>query len=465
MRRVLALPAAFVLAVGWAAPAGAAKLDLAINEPELGFLDAADSSAAAARLRSIAVRYVRISVVWGEVVPTQPPPEHARNPDWSGAFYDRVDLAVRTSVLAGAEPVLVLSSPASWVEAPGKREGEGPGPWRPSADALADFANAMAQRYSGTFTPAGQGSPLPRVRFWQAWNEPNSTNELLPQFERDGDRLRVESAEIYRGLLNAVARGVKAVSPANKVVLAAVVPFGDYPLGSGLSRPPPVQWIERVLCADGRACAEPAHVDVAAFNSFPRTPEAHSPNSGDLYLADAGKVRRILDRAVKAKTIIPARRPPMWVTEVSWATEGGQYAPFVKPAVQASYLVRSLYTMWKEGVSAAFWFRLRDAEAANNNFMARSGLYRRGSTVAADLPKPALASYAFPFLVSGSRAWGIAPRIGSVSIQRRVGGGWRTVKTLRTSEGHVFSGQVRAPAGTVWRAKQLGLRSSQWRAT
>ncbi len=47
----------------------------------------------------------------------------------------------------------------------------------PDPAMFADFAEAAAKRYSGDL-PA-----LPRVRFWQAWNEPNLFLFFMPQFK------------------------------------------------------------------------------------------------------------------------------------------------------------------------------------------------------------------------------------------------------------------------------------------
>ena len=48
------------------------------------------------------------------------------------------------------------------------------------------------------------GAFLPRVRYWQPWNEPNLSYYLAPQWTRAGGRWVAASPVIYRGLLNAV---------------------------------------------------------------------------------------------------------------------------------------------------------------------------------------------------------------------------------------------------------------------
>jgi hypothetical protein len=78
-----------------------------------------------------------------------------------------------------------------------------------------------AVRYDGRFPdPLKPGAFLPRVRYWQPWNEPNLSYYLSPQWTRTGGRWAPASAGIYRGLLNAFYAAVKRVSSSNFVVTA-----------------------------------------------------------------------------------------------------------------------------------------------------------------------------------------------------------------------------------------------------
>ena len=58
---------------------------------------------------------------------------------------------------------------------------------------LAQFLTAAARRYSGSF------SHLPRVRYWQIWNEPNLDAYLVPQYANG----RPASPDWYRSMVNA----------------------------------------------------------------------------------------------------------------------------------------------------------------------------------------------------------------------------------------------------------------------
>ena len=76
---------------------------------------------------------------------------------------------------------------------------------------------AAARRYSGRRTG------LPWVRYWQVWNEPNTSTNLVPQFHGRTPY----SPVLYRNLVNALARSVKSVRPNNLVIAGGTAPFRD----------------------------------------------------------------------------------------------------------------------------------------------------------------------------------------------------------------------------------------------
>ena len=113
------------------------------------------------------------------------------------------------AVAHGLEPLVLTTGAPIWAEGEGRpapvEEGPdarvGPGAWKPDAAAYGRFATALARRYSGAFKPAGAASPLPRVRRFQAWNEPNLNSYLAPQWERTTSGYRAFSPGRYRELL------------------------------------------------------------------------------------------------------------------------------------------------------------------------------------------------------------------------------------------------------------------------
>ena len=69
------------------------------------------------------------------------------------------------------------------------------------------FVQAAGTRYSGTYDPtlgrsvANDPNDLPRVSFWELWNEPNYGGDLAPQANRNSTVLLAPA--MYRSLLDA----------------------------------------------------------------------------------------------------------------------------------------------------------------------------------------------------------------------------------------------------------------------
>ena len=62
------------------------------------------------------------------------------------------------------------------------------------------------------------GTVLPRVRYWTAWNEPNLTIGLVPQWKRVGKHWVIQSAIDYARICNAVVDGVRGtLIPGEKI--------------------------------------------------------------------------------------------------------------------------------------------------------------------------------------------------------------------------------------------------------
>ncbi len=104
-----------------------------------------------------------------------------------------------------------------------------------------------ADRYSGKHVDTA-GVTLPKVVRWEAWNEPNLGTNLMPQWTAIGTKKIVgdpfcfgktwvpASPTIYRGILNAIYRGVHAAGTADGVTETvaggATAPIGQGPCAS-----------------------------------------------------------------------------------------------------------------------------------------------------------------------------------------------------------------------------------------
>ena len=190
------------------------------------------------RARAARATVVRIPVDWADVAAAAlPAGAEPRDPASPLYRFARIDASVRSAVSAGLLPLLVVSHAPAFAEAPERWRYAFPGSWAPSPEALERFAAALARRYDGLFQdPLAPGRTLPRVRLFQAWNEPNIARFLEPQWIVQGGRWSAFSPLIYRQMLNGFYRGVKSVQRGDVVVSAGVTPNGE-PAGVGRMAP------------------------------------------------------------------------------------------------------------------------------------------------------------------------------------------------------------------------------------
>ncbi len=434
----------------------------------------AERAAAGANARAAGARTSRLLVRWGAVARSRPPSrEVARDPAWTGYRWAEVDADIAAAAAAGLDPLPTVFNAPEWAQGDDRPKDAPAGAWKPSAEAYGNFAVAIARRYSGTFRTAS-GELLPRVRNWQAWNEPNLTVAIAPQWEQRNGKLTQVGADQYRALLNAFYAGVKSVNRSNVVGMGGLAPYGDYLPGE--PRIPPARFLRQLLCVPDRTrlrpvkCPNsPVRFDALAAHPYPfSTPRRRARRIDDVLLPDFRKLTRPLKAATKAGKVSPRRSKQLWATEFSW--DSGPPDPDGVPlATHGLYAAEALYLLWRQGVDKAVWFNMRDeATGQGFPFTLQSGVYFRGDSVAQDRPKPAFTAFRFPLVGFASRrgtaVWGMGPRRGTVTVQVRSGGRWRTTLRARTRRDRVFRAtSARIRRGSVIRAVSGGEASLPWR--
>ena len=436
-----------------------------------GFADdvwsGATGSQWASRAAGSGARRALVVVNWRGIEPTAPPTgKDPTDPAGSELHFGSIDAAVRQLVGAGIQPALLVTEAPSWAQAPGgPRALEQAGAWKPNATALGQFAAALARRYSGSYPdPLGLGQTLPRVRYYQAWAEANFSIHLAPQWVRSGGHLVAYAPAMYRSMLNAFAAGVKSARSSNLVITSGFGPYGGVPSLSVNARTPPAQFARELLCLNGRSalsparCPNPAHFDAIASDPYEvGSPATLALNPDDVSAPDLGKLTRIVSKAVRAGRALPRHSKQLWVTEFSYDSRPPNPTA-LSLATQARWLEESLYVFWTERVTAMFWYLIRDQSATFNAADYYSGIYFFNGTA-----KPSRQAYSFPLVVMGSTAWGISPRRGTVSVQHRQGGAWKTLFTATASAGGVFTRAVSASLRGDFRAVVGGRSSLVWR--
>jgi hypothetical protein len=406
---------------------------------------------------------VRLSVAWSGIARGAPPadPSDPADPAYDFALLDQI---VRDASARGLDVLLTVADAPAWAEGPGRPSlADAPaGTWLPDPAAYGEFARAIASRYSGGFRPAPLAPALPRVRLYQAWNEPNLFAHLMPQW----DGRRAVSPDHYRRLLDAFYRGIKSVNPDNVVVTAGTAPYGAR-RGEGLMRP--LRFWRSLLCLRKRGlrprpCPAPVRFDVAAHHPITGAPRSRPENRDDATIPDLKRIRWIVSRAQRSGQIEPRGRRALWVTELWWESRPPSRLG-VSLRKQARYVAEGLYLIWKQGIPVAVLLQLRDSIAGEPPpaLGLQAGLYFADAR-----PKPSLTAARFPFVTErrGSRtltAWGRSPASGSLTIERRGrGGGWRAAKRIEVGGGEVFATRVRARGPARFRATVAGETSLTW---
>jgi len=432
------------------------------------------------RTRALGGSVARIPVDWRNVVQASPPPGfQARDPASPAYNFSRLDAAVESAVSAGLQPLLVVSHAPSFAEAPHRWPDAYPGSWAPSPIALEEFATAVAQRYSGAFPdPLHRGAVLPRVRFLQAWNEPNLARYLEPQWVAVGRRWSAFSPLLYRQLLNGFYAGVKSVQPSDTVIAAGIAPEGER---AGVGAMAPVTFLEGLLClgAESANCLQKPHLDALAFHPLSVfDPDIPAVSKLDVAVSDIGKLTELLARAEREHTVLPAGPRPLWVTELNWESSPPT-SKGVPNRLQAAWIARALHRLWVSGVSFVDWHFLIDPyggallaspNGSLNRYPRPAGLYYAGpnGNTALARPKPFLRGFTLPFdplrvNARQVRVWALLMRGGQQAVLQLAGHGgrWHTLARLRADSYGVLNrllplkgfASLRLRAGTLLSAQ------------
>jgi len=404
---------------------------------------------------------VRLGVSWaaiaGSIRPADP-----QDPSDPAYHFAALDAAVRDASARGLEVLFTVQDAPPWAEGSNRPPtAVAPrGSWKPSPSAYGDFARALATRYSGDFAAAITDPPVPRVRYYQAWNEPNLDSYLTPQWKRG----RPAAALHYRRLLNAFYGGVKAVGADAVVVTAGTAPFGDR---RGGRRMRPLTFWRSLLClkpTKATRCAHRARFDVASHHPITMRPRRKARHVGDAVIPELRTVRRLIRKAERRRTIGPRIKHRLWATELWWETNPPDPTARVSPRRQARWLAESLYLISRQRVGTVVLLQIRDMPLTSDpRATIQTGVYFENG-----IAKPALKAVRFP-LVTVRRApdrvaaWGRAPVGGELIIQRRGKHGWRRLKRLDVGAGNVFTTRLRLRGPGRLRAHVAGETSLVWR--
>jgi hypothetical protein len=374
-----------------------------------------------ARVHASGATMVRVVLNWRAVAPhTRPADFDPANPDDPAYNWGGFDHQVSSVAAANLIPIVTIQHAPAWAEGSGPGQ---PGTVRPDPVQFGRFARAAATRYSGAFVPGNNpyADPLPRVRYWMAWNEPNRHYFLMPQYEGG----RIASGAHYRAMVNHFAAAVHAVDRSNTVIAGGLAP-----LGRSLA-PAPLAFMRSFLSSP---------VEFDAWSHHPYTsggPTHRALKRDDVSLGDLPEMRRLLRAAARAGRINSSGPVGFWVTEFSWDSNPPDRRG-LSAAVHARWVSEALYRMWQNGVSVVTWFRVEDDSM-------RESPYQSGFWMTNGRRKRSLTAFRFPVVAFGHRrgirVWGRTPAgvRGRVLVQVRSGRRWRHLGRVNTNAWGVFS--------------------------
>jgi hypothetical protein len=356
----VALVAGAALAIPATGQAGVA----AVQDDVLATAPLADIPARVEAVKATRAKVTRVDVLWSLVAPTQPAaPTDPNDPayDWS-----RLDAIFTGLAAARITPIVSTYSTPDWAVA-GRNPARRTTLYNPSAPRpgqFGQFMRALATRYTGAFVPIGAVAPLPRVRHYEVWNEPN-----LKAFFNHNGRSTVPR---YKGLVRAAYTQVKAVNRRAIVIAGVGGPRSSGGKGNVGAR----AWMNG-LVNDKRL-----KFDAYSQHIYPsRAPRFSTPSYRRAFPTwlSLDEIYATLDKKRKGMKL--------YVTEAGYTTARTPFRPDLKPASlgqQRTYL-RQLFALpavKSPRLAAVVWFNLED----NVNWPA--GLLRAGGA-----PKPSYAAF------------------------------------------------------------------------
>ena len=354
-------------------------------------------------LRHLGVGLVRVGIHWSFIAPDptsrKAPKFNAADPNaYPAGAWASTDAIVRD---AAADKLKLLFVPTAFAPywAQGPKAPARPGgaynvdqAWKPSASDYGQFVRAVATRYSGHFTPPGSLTPLPRVSYWEIYNEPNFGEDIAPQ-AIDGSRV-LYAPTVFRSLVNAGWSALHATGHGHDTILFGALAAHGLPQvpakrGAGLpgnyGETKPISFIRALYCVDNNY--RPYRGSAAAIRSCPTTaaasrrfraqnpalfnatgvsdhpyPANQPPNqalSSDPNTTDLSQLPHLITALDRIQRIYGSRkRFPIWNDEYSYITDppnaslpGGRskscHCHYVSPATAASYINWAEYLSWE----------------------------------------------------------------------------------------------------------------------
>jgi hypothetical protein len=220
-------------------------------------------------MQQLGVKLFRMELPWPFIAPNRPGGASydsalARDPNWSGYQWDRMDLIVRLATLGGLELVPQVVYSPDWASGITATTSGGPNSPPRSAQYFGDFLFAAVTRYKG------------EIHYWELWNEPD-----YPDHTWNGTLQQYVNLVLQPGY-----EAVKQVDPTARVLL------GGLQTDANMAK----------MYAAG---AEP-YFDIGNFHA---------------YLPAVGGIAAAMDHVRAAMIQNGDRTKPLWMTEFGYVAQ------------------------------------------------------------------------------------------------------------------------------------------------
>jgi hypothetical protein len=302
--------------------------------------------------KQLHVQEVRLNLYWGgRFGVAKSRPKSATNPADPAYNWDLYDRTVRYAAQNGVHVLFSIYGTPSWANG-----GKGPNVAPKQAADLRNFAYAAARRYGGTY-PGADGSTLPAVREWLAWNEPNNPIFLTPQYKKTAKGWTIQSAVDYAKICNAVYNGVHAtLAPSERVGCGVTSPRGNNNPNGDRPSVSPLAFLRATKKAGLKTFDAWAHhpyygVPSETPSTKPVTPKGTPATA--VTLGNIGDLTKEVTRLYGNKRI--------WITEYGYQTNPPDKIFGVTLAKQAAYLTQAFAIARKNPrIDMMLWFLLKD---------------------------------------------------------------------------------------------------------
>ncbi len=492
-------------------PAGglAARGQVAIIQDDVGLLT--NPGATLQEMRHLGAQMVRVSLRWSMIAPApnshRRPRFNASDPNaYPAASWAPFDAIVRDAAARGIQVMFVPTAFAPiWAQGPnpGRYGGKYDSrfAWMPSATEFGAFVHAAGARYSGGFLPKGSLTPLPRVRVWELYNEPNFGEDLAPQAIAAST---VPAApRMYRALAGAAWNALRATGHGRDVIVigalsahgAALRPSRVHPQGlpGTYGETKPLVFTRELYCLDSRyrqyrgraAAARGCPTTAAGYRRFraqnpvlfnasgfsvhpyvlsrgvaPNQAASRDPNHAEF--SQLAGLAKTLDRIQRIYHSL--KRFLIWNTEYGYITcPPNCHHRYVSPATAASYINWAEYLSWRNPrIASTSQYLLFDPNPSvgtpEYGGFASGLVFHPSVRLVGGQPKPGYFAYRLPIYLPSTTArrgrtlevWGAVrpapfasrdragPQYAQIQFAPRSSSSWRTIKTLKVTDPHGY---------------------------